>query len=325
MSVRATVAGEPWIASALRLERAANVGPLLHLACYLAGFIVLVTPGIVVQAGWRALLWTLLLLLNYSLSIGVMHMHCHRPLFVHRLSNRVLEVLLCLPSLLTSTEMTVLHVHHHHHHNDGADDVTSTLGCERGVRAVGYWISYGWVVKSYTFREVFRHGARKSWQKRRTHLLTDLGICLSAVALLSALSPATAFYDWLLPALISHVTFGYFSWLTHAPARGEAGDGSINNVDNLLNFFIFNQGFHAIHHAHPGIHWTEIPDKLSLMNEVDDGHIVPYWVSINSAWRILVPERFRNARFGAAWRRRLDERMAVGQVRARRLRYFVWI
>src|SRR6185295_9035004 len=106
------------------------------------------------------------------------------------------------------------------------------------------------------------------------------------------------------------------------PARGsDAPNRSINNVDNLLNFFIFNQGFHAIHHAHPGIHWSDIPDKLQVMDVVEDRHIVPYWVSLNSAWRIITPERFRDAGFGRRWRQRLEARRASGSVRARLLPY----
>ncbi|HWZ90235.1 MAG TPA: fatty acid desaturase [Polyangiaceae bacterium] len=237
-----------------------------------------------------------------------------------------MELLLCFPSLLSSTEMTVLHVHHHHRYNDGPEDVTSTLGRERGLGAMTYWFEYGFIVKSYTFREVYRRGARRSFRRRRAQFAFDLGVCLCSVLTLLVLAPQAGFFDWLLPALLSHVTFGYFSWLTHAPARDQAGAvSSINNVDNLLNFFIFNQGFHAIHHAHPGIHWSEIPDKLGLMKEIDDSLIVPYWVSINSAWRIVAPERFRDAKFGAIWRQRLARRNEQGNVRARRLPQFVWI
>jgi len=148
----------------LRVEHGANLGPLLHVVCYFAAFAALVVPGAV---GWwpaRAALWVLVTLLNYSLSIGVMHMHCHRKLFVAWLPNRVVELLLCFPSLLSAADMTVLHVHHHHKHNDGPDDVTTTVGCERGLRAVGYWLGYGWIVKRFTIREIYATGVRR-WSR----------------------------------------------------------------------------------------------------------------------------------------------------------------
>ncbi len=39
-----------------------------------------------------------LMLLNLSITIGVLHMHTHRPLFVSRRANRVVDVLCCMPA-----------------------------------------------------------------------------------------------------------------------------------------------------------------------------------------------------------------------------------
>jgi fatty acid desaturase len=310
-----------------RLEHGANVGPLLHVACYLTGFALLVVPGAVVGGPARAVLWVVTTLLNYSLTIGVMHMHCHRKLFVARAPNRVLELLLCFPSLLTSAEMTVLHVHHHHKHNDGPDDVTSTLGCERGLAAIGYWLRYGSIVKWFTVRSIYRTDVRRwSKQRFRTTFALDTAVCASAIAALTWWRPTAMIACYWLPFVVTHVTIGYFSWLTHAPAGARDGiDGSVNTVDNLLNLFIFNQGYHAVHHEHPGIHWTEIPDRLAAMTRVSPAYIVPYWVTPNSAWRIAAPARFQSPAHGARWQARLHTRLASGRVRNRWLPYFAWI
>jgi len=327
-------AARPWLARAeriaervLRVEHGANVGPLLHVACYGAGFALLVVPGAVVAWPARAALWLVTTLLNYSLTIGVMHMHCHRKLFVARAPNRVLELLLCFPSLLTSAEMTVLHVHHHHKHNDGPDDVTSTLGCERGLSAVGYWLRYGSIVKWFTVHSIYATDVRR-WRKQRFRatFAIDTALCVTAIVALTRWQPDAMLLDYWVPFALTHVTIGYFSWLTHAPAGPRDGvDGSVNTVDNVLNLFIFNQGYHAVHHEHPGIHWTDIPDKLATMTRVAPDYIVPYWVTPNSAWRIAAPARFRNPGHGARWQARLDERLASGRVRSPVLPYFVWI
>merc|ERR1711957_933048 len=36
---------------------------------------------------------------------------------------------------------------------------------------------------------------------------------------------------------------------------------SRNFVSPLLNFFAYNNGFHSIHHMHPGWHWKDLPSK----------------------------------------------------------------
>lgn len=310
-----------------RVEHGANLGPLLHVACYYGAFALLAVPGAVVWWPARVLLWALITLLNYSLSIGVMHMHCHRKLFVAWIPNRLVELLLCFPSLLTAADMTVLHVHHHHKHNDSPDDVTSTLGCERGLRAVGYWLAYGWTVKNFTIRAIYATQVRR-WRRQhfRVTFAVDVLACVAVVALLTRWQPRAMLVAYWAPLVATHVTIGYFSWLTHAPAgpRGSA-DGSLNTVNNVLNLFIFNQGYHAIHHEHPGIHWTDIPDRLAAMRTLSPEYIVPYWVTPNSAWRIVAPARFRNRVHGARWQQRLDTKLASGRTRNRWLPYFAWI
>lgn len=312
----------------LRLEHGANAGPLLHVACYYGFLALLVVPGTVTSWPARLALIVLVTLLNYSLTIGVMHMHCHRWLFTAAAPNRVLELLLCFPSFLTSAEMTVLHVHHHHKHNDGDHDVTSTLGTERGLRAIGYWFAYGSIVKSFTVKELYLRKLHPSWRRLgfRWKFALDSVLCIGAAVALTVWSPWVALTCYWIPFAVTHVTIGYFSWLTHAPAGDrESVDGSINNVDNLLNLFIFNQGYHAIHHRHPGIHWSDIPERLALMTEIDPRYIVPYWVTPNSAWRIVTAERFRDREHGEAWKARLETKLADGTYRSRGLPYFVWI
>lgn len=284
-------------------------------------------PGAVVAWPARAALWIVSTLLNYSLTIGVLHMHCHRKLFVSPAANRVLEILLCFPSLLTAAEMTVLHVHHHHKHNDGPGDVTSTLGRERGWAAIGYWVGYGWTVKRFTLRSIYATDVRR-WRKQRFRVTfaIDSLLCLAALAALTAWRPVTLVICYWIPLVITHVTSGYFSWLTHAPAGDRDGiDGSVNTVGNVLNLLIFNQGYHAVHHAHPGIHWTDIPDRLAEMTRVAPAYIVPYWVTPNSAWRLAAPARFLDANHGARWKARLHARIAAGRLRNRWLPYFVWV
>src|SRR5262245_65724384 len=83
-----------------------------------------------------------------------------------------------------------------------------------------------------------------------------------------------------IPFVVTQGNAGYFAWLTHAPARAfeDGPSKSMNNVGNWLNFWIFNQGYHSVHHRYPGIHWSQIPDKLDYMRQVRPDVIVPYWM-----------------------------------------------
>ena len=318
----------PFSRRVLKLEHPANVGPLLHIVCWIA----LLSVGLFVPAftHWYLAvpLIIVLSLLNLSITIGVLHMHTHRPLFVSQRMNRVADVLCCLPASLTAAEMREVHVLNHHRFNDGPGDVTSTEGRERGLRAVWYWIRYGYIVKKHTVQMLFAADVSTARRKRRHQFLFDATLQFAlAMGLWFFVDPFRYLLFFWIPFLVTQVNSGYFAWLTHAPAREFEDDPSksVNTVGNLLNFFVFNQGYHSVHHRYPGIHWSQIPDKLDFMRQVDPGVVVPYWMTLNTAWRVVAPPRFLTATYGERWKAKLDKRIDSGTVRARYLPWFAWI
>jgi fatty acid desaturase len=315
----------------LYLEHGANLGPLLHVASYYGILYTLTSASSVLSTGIWIFYWVLLVLLGYSLTIGILHLHAHRRLFdkrraAGRVFNRVLGILLAFPSLLTLAEMMVFHVINHHGQRNGPKDFGSTRGCETGWRAVRYWIRYGYLVKSCSFRSIFATDASRALKRERVWIVLDLSIAATVVITLTICMPKSMLVCWWIPFLVNSLTAGYFAWLTHAPARADTrANSSVNHVNNVLNLFIFNQGYHHIHHEHPGIHWSDIPSKFGEMDDVDDALIVPYWVTLHSSWRVLLPAGFTNPKFGARWRRRIARKRRDGTTTLPVLCYFGWI
>lgn len=74
---------------------------------------------------------------------------------------------------------------------------------------------------------------------------------------------AAGFKLWLLaiglPALFSLWTIMLFNYdqHVHADATSER-DHSRSFTSPVLNFLLFNNGYHAAHHEHPGAHWSEL-------------------------------------------------------------------
>lgn len=318
----------PFSRRVLKLEHPANIGPIAHIVLWLAGLAIgLFLPG---ATNWYVAvpLITLLCLADLSITIGVLHMHTHRPLFVSRRANRVIDVLCCMPALLTAADMREVHILNHHRFNDGPGDVTSTEGREHGFRAVWYWITYGAIVKIHTVRTVFAANSSAGRRKRRHQFVFDLTLVAALIVITASVVDTTRFaLFYVIPLIVTQVQAGYFAWLTHAPARGFEDDPSksMNTVGNLLNFVIFNQGYHSVHHRYPGVHWSEIPDKLVFMRDVDPAVIVPYWMTINSSWRLIVPGAFLTGTYGQRWKAKLEKRIDSGSVRSRYLPWFAWV
>ena len=63
-----------------------------------------------------------------------------------------------------------------------------------------------------------------------------------------------------LPAIFSLWTIMLFNYDQHAHADPFSEyDHSRSFTSPLLNFLLFNNGYHAAHHERPGAHWTELP------------------------------------------------------------------
>jgi fatty acid desaturase len=307
----------------LGLEHGANIFPLSHIVLYYVFLFTLagrwVTSLWLVVPGWVALV-----LLNYSVTIGILHLHSHRKLFVRRLPNRLVEALLCFPCELSYPVMLYVHVYLHHRFSDGEGDPTSTTGYEKGLRAVWYWVRYPYVCHKTTIAGLFSPGARPAWKRLRVQYVVDSSVVLAVVMAYGVLDPYGMLLFYALPMVVVCFNIGFFAWLTHAPAEHGPLNGSINTTNNWMNLFIHNQGYHAVHHKQPSLHWTMLPDRLDMMTAVDDELIVPYWITLENALRILSPRRFRNARHGKAWKERYRQRVASGRHRLSFLPYFGW-
>ena len=48
-------------------------------------------------------------------------------------------------------------------------------------------------------------------------------------------------------------------------------------------------------------------------------------MSLNSAWRLVMPAGFLDATYGERWKARLEKRLAEGTVRSRYLPWFAWV
>jgi len=329
----------------LGLEHGANIAALIYIAAYYVVFVLLIVPDCVDGVLVRSSLYVILICLNFSVTVGVFHLHSHRKIFGpskrrtrdiqcrslrYRVLNRLLELVLTFPSLGTLSDFEVFHIDQHHRFNNSDRDFASTRGYERGWRAIWYWLKFAARVRFFVLKRLYLVRAQPLPHRLKRHrvlMALDLTVLSTFVIILTLVWPQRTIVYWWIPAFLTAINAGFFSWITHAPAKGdESVNGSINTVNNVMNVLMLNQGYHAIHHECPGLHWTEIPDKLQEMFAVEDKYIVPYWVTLFAAWRVFPEDGFVDAPFGRRWKSKLTNILQSGhQPRLKWLPYFAWV
>jgi len=85
-----------------------------------------------------------------------------------------------------------------------------------------------------------------SWQKALVHVLVPQQFALSSILMINYLQ---------------HV---------HSDEQSE-WNHSRNFVGSWLNFYLFNNGYHTVHHESPGTHWSDLPEKHEeIAHKIDD-------------------------------------------------------
>jgi hypothetical protein len=100
------------------------------------------------------------------------------------------------------------------------------------------------------------HHAGVAWRLRLSpHLVTEAVLVVCSWALLAALKPRFFLLVYL-P--------GYLAGLVLCAMQGHwehAAGKPVSHYGRVYNFLFFNDGYHAEHHAAPGIHWAKLPQR----------------------------------------------------------------
>lgn len=70
-----------------------------------------------------------------------------------------------------------------------------------------------------------------------------------------------AIYFVIIPQQISLFSVLIFNYVQHVHANEESKWNHSRNFTGFLNFMLFNNGFHTIHHETAGLHWSLVPEE----------------------------------------------------------------
>lgn len=215
------------------------------------------------EAWWARIGLCLLACQTSFVSAVIAHNTLHCPMFGSRSANRVVQYLLSLATGDAVSSFVPGHNLGHHTHLQGAKDTmrTSKLRFRWNLlNQVLFMFVVGGALVKHTYRYVWAIRVRRPRWFRQ--FVSEMVLLVSVYA---GLVVAFGFLPFLLYAFIPH---GYASWgiigINFVQHDGcdpkHPVNHSRNFVGRLVNWWTFNNGYHGIHHMHPSLHWSLLPE-----------------------------------------------------------------
>lgn len=206
-----------------------------------------------------------------ALSAGVIaHNHNHCPTFRSRRANRLFGIWLSLFYGYPTFAWIPTHNLNHHKFVNGPGDATITWRhTNRHLLPIAltyFFISSYWQsgpIKTY----LRKARAQKPALYRGVLLQYGAWVAAALATLATAIGlhgVGTGLFVWFGasagPALFALWTIMLFNYEQHVHADPwSEHNHSRSWTSPVLNFLLFNNGYHAAHHETPGLHWSELP------------------------------------------------------------------
>lgn len=257
-----------------------------------------------VTADWRAVLWVYGLmplvaivqlarpalagwLLPISLYLaycaGVLaHNHNHTPVFVSRRANSLYSAVLSFFYGYPTFAWIPTHNENHHRYVDGPGDATAT---SRMGRPNDAWSAFSYFFRSAAWQapliKAYLARAKRTSKSRYRELLASYVVVFGGHAAVAAIAvalhgPKVGLLVYLsalgLPAAAALWGLMFTNYVQHIDCEvGSRWNHSRNFVSSWMNWLIFENGFHTVHHDNARLHWS----KARAAHEAVAHHIDP--------------------------------------------------
>lgn len=201
--------------------------------------------------------------LFFSVAVAIMaHNHNHLPMWKKKYLNVITDYWLTLFYGFPAFGWIPTHNKNHHFYNNKSGDYTITYRCSE-KNNMATLMSYP-SISSFHQQKPIADYLKMLFKTNRTDFY---GAIFQYVAL-GVLYILAFYFNWhkaiiliLIPHQFSLISILIFNYVQHVHADEESDiNHSRNFVGPMLNAFLFNNGFHTVHHDRAGTHWSLTPD-----------------------------------------------------------------
>lgn len=215
--------------------------------------------------------WGALMFLSVSVTT-ITHNHNHLRIWKSKAMNRFQDYWLTVLYGFPVFAWIPTHNKNHHKFNNRRGDYTITYRFSEKNNLLTL-LTYP-TISSYYQQHSIRDYLKTLWKRRRSEFFW----CISQYVILAAWIVGFLLIDWkkallyiVIPQQFALFSVLIFNYLQHVHADEESEwDHSRNVEGKVFNFFVFNNGYHTVHHNQPGLHWSKAPEAhAEIADEVD--------------------------------------------------------
>jgi len=226
-------------------------------------YIFITTMLLIIQwlfLGVNTFIYTWYLFMSVAVSV-MTHNHNHLPMWQSKTLNTLTDWWLTVFYGFPIFAWIPTHNKNHHRFNNrGGDDSITYRVSERNNFLT--LITYPTISGYYQQRAIFGYlkdlkanNKEKFWLCNSQYVILFLWI---AGALLLDWQKALLFV--IVPQQVSLFSVLIFNYVQHVHANEESEWNHSRNFTGFLNFMLFNNGYHTIHHHKAGLHWNKVPE-----------------------------------------------------------------
>lgn len=260
---------------------------------------IITTALLIIQWVWIGLNpFTYVLYLFLSVAVSVMtHNHNHLPMWHSKRMNILTDWWLTVFYGFPVFAWIPTHNKNHHRFNNraGDDSITYRISEKNNFLTL---ISYPTISGYYQQRSIMEYLKDLKQNNRKKFYLS-----ISQYAVLVLWIGTALIIDWqkallfiIIPQQVSLFSVLIFNYVQHVHANEESEWNHSRNFTGLLNFFLFNNGYHTIHHHVAGLHWSKVPEEHKKIEKNIDPSLLErsfWWYIFRSYIFSLFIPRFR--------------------------------
>ncbi|MEQ6121742.1 fatty acid desaturase [Reichenbachiella sp. MALMAid0571] len=167
------------------------------------------------------------------------------------------------------------HNTNHHRHNNKEPDYTKTymVSEKNNLWTLLIYPTLSGMAQQKAVFNYYKEQYGKNWEKFTFYTLQI--VCLvSWIAVAFIIDWQKALIYVFIPQQVSLNVVLVFNYIQHVHADEESKyNHSRNIVGWPLNFFLFNNGYHTIHHMQSGLHWSETPAAHKKIEHLIDDNL----------------------------------------------------